>query len=652
MLRIRLVNPPFAILNAPSFALTQLSELLRATFSPKDLDVTVHYLNMDFAECIGIELYNFISASMQSLHCGLGEWFFRPLAFPDSPENSTQYFQRFGQSLRGDTGKRYQEQITDQRSRAAQILDGLIDSHGLLDSDVVGITTMFAQNAASFALARLLKDRNPEVITLLGGANCESPMGEEIAKSIAGIDYVFAGPALVSFSEFVKNLINGEPHKNETIPGVFSSKRNVRQAPEPAQRLFTVLSPAPPHFRPDSGETDLNLDFQFDLNYEEFLNNLARKFGTDVSPVLFFETSRGCWWGEKAHCTFCGLNGATMHYRAMSPRACLEQFSRLFTYSDRSQLLQAVDNILPRSYLKEVLPFLDTPRNMKIFYEVKADLTKQELQVLANAGVTKIQPGIEALCTSTLRLMKKGTTAAQNIQFLKNCSLLAIEPMWNLLIGFPGEDEEVYRKYVRDLPLLAHLPPPSGVFPVRFDRYSPYFSRPEEYGLQLTPLDFYEYVYPLSADSLHRIAYFFADRNVLAPYAIAAAVWFKRLNELIQKWRTFWFSPGSQGTPQLTLTRDPQPVVIDTRFTTSRKYRIGDAGIALLEYLSWPRRKEDIVTHFQSNSCFDVEMELRRAIDRQLLFEENERFLSLVVQSAPSSTTDPIATSTQALATV
>ena len=39
----------------------------------------------------------------------------------------------------------------------------------------------------------------------------------------------------------------------------------------------------------------------------------------------FFETSRGCWWGERMHCTFCGLNGATMSYRSKSPRRAVDE---------------------------------------------------------------------------------------------------------------------------------------------------------------------------------------------------------------------------------------------------------------------------------------------------------------------------------------
>jgi radical SAM superfamily enzyme YgiQ (UPF0313 family) len=33
---------------------------------------------------------------------------------------------------------------------------------------------------------------------------------------------------------------------------------------------------------------------------------------------LLFEASRGCWWGAKHHCTFCGLNGLSMTFRSKS----------------------------------------------------------------------------------------------------------------------------------------------------------------------------------------------------------------------------------------------------------------------------------------------------------------------------------------------
>src|SRR5262249_27521165 len=164
-------------------------------------------------------------------------------------------------------------------------------------------------------------------------------------------------------------------------------------------------------------------------------------------------------------------------------------------YASRVAELQSVDNILPREYLTAVLPQLETPKNVTLFYEVKADLKEREMAVMAQARVLHIQPGIEALSTTTLKLMRKGTTSFQNLKFLKHCLRYSVKAFWNLLVGFPGEPEEVYKKYYDDLPLLLHLQPPSGAFPVRFDRFSPYYTRAQEYGLKLNPCEFYEMIY-------------------------------------------------------------------------------------------------------------------------------------------------------------
>jgi hypothetical protein len=39
-------------------------------------------------------------------------------------------------------------------------------------------------------------------VTVLGGANCEVPMGRVLAKNLSPIDFVFSGPALHSFPDF------------------------------------------------------------------------------------------------------------------------------------------------------------------------------------------------------------------------------------------------------------------------------------------------------------------------------------------------------------------------------------------------------------------------------------------------------------------
>ena len=379
----------------------------------------------------------YISSSMQALYAGLGDWFFKQLAFPHLPDNTEQYLQRYYWAKSAEE-QQVKELVAQKREKLDTYLDELITQYGLDKAQIVGFTSMFMQNVANFAMARKLKQRNPEVITVMGGANCEFPMGRVIAERVEPIDFVFSGPALKSFPKFVQYCMDGDLSKCRSIRGVFYKGVSL-----PASTAETI------------GE-ELSIDTPIELNYEDFMRRFDEYFAdTGLEPILPFETSRGCWWGQRSHCTFCGLNGASMAYRSMKPELAIEQFKSLFRYSGSVTLLEAVDNILPKNYLKDVLPRLETPSDMQIFYEVKADLSEEDFAVLAKSKVKQIQPGIESLATSTLKLMKKGTTAFQNVNFLKMCSLYGIKPHWNLLVGFPGEGEEVYRRYLDVLPLLS-----------------------------------------------------------------------------------------------------------------------------------------------------------------------------------------------------
>jgi hypothetical protein len=66
----------------------------------------------------------------------------------------------------------------------------------------------------------------------------------------------------------------------------------------------------------------------------------------------------------------------------MSADRALKQFDSLFQFAPKVSRMDAVDNILPKSYLHEVLPFVNTPDNVSLFYEVKADLSESDVQTL------------------------------------------------------------------------------------------------------------------------------------------------------------------------------------------------------------------------------------------------------------------------------
>ena len=83
---------------------------------------------------------------------------------------------------------------------------------------LVGFTSTFQQNSASLALARLLKERYPNMIILFGGANFDGDMGVELVRSVDWIDAAVAGEGDLAFPRLLSALATGDDPS--TIPGL------------------------------------------------------------------------------------------------------------------------------------------------------------------------------------------------------------------------------------------------------------------------------------------------------------------------------------------------------------------------------------------------------------------------------------------------
>ncbi len=626
MHKIFLVNMPFAALNTPSLPLTQLNSILDDQFEGRAFVQTL-YLNLDFAHYVGVALYQHIALAVESLGSGIGEWFFRQAAFPDLPDNAQEYFSRYyPQPVKRVQVLKYA--IQKKRQGLDDYLDELIIQYALDQAEIVGFTSMFSQNLACFAMARKLKERNPDIIIVMGGANCESPMGQEIVRRIPQFDYVFSGPALKSFPEFVGHYLDQNRQACERINGVFS-KTNVVS--------FSNRETADGSTESSAFGQELDIDANVKLDYEPFLTAFERHFpGGKVKPVLLFETSRGCWWGERVQCAFCGLNSTRIHHRSMSPEKAIAHFKSLFKYAPHFAYLGCADNVMPKDYIAQVLPYLDTPPDVTILYELKVPVSEQDVQILSETGAKVVQPGIEALTTPALKLMRKGATAFQNLLCLKNCLIYGVYPVWNLLIGLPGEKEEIYTKYLHDIPLFVHLPPPTGVQTLRFDRYSPYFVNAQQYGLDLQPSDFYKLIYPFDQEVLKNVAYHFANQNFDAPYLATMCKWIDKLGKLCSQWWTRWHDQGSALPPKLFFKPNgDHAVVYDSRSEQVVEHQLDPTTIEVLKYLHQPRKLADLAKALGHIQDFDPVQEIELLRSRGLIFEEDERFLSLVLPQEP-----------------
>ena len=346
---------------------------------------------------------------------------------------------------------------------------------------VVGFSCTFNQVMPSIAAARRLKQADPGLTLLLGGACVHGRMGETYAAAMGRwVDHVFTGEADSSFVEFLRRRRDGGDLS--TIPGVTSGGR-LSQPAIPTPAIDGLPCP----------------------EFGDWFDHRARlQASGHVLPdlaALRFESSRGCWWGVKSHCTFCGLNNDGMTHRAKSVASTLADLTKLSRRHGCVRFM-AADNILRHDGYRTLLPAIaDLGLDLKLFYEIKANLRREDMLALSRAGVEWVQPGIESFSDSVLDLMGKGVSTLQNIQFLKWAREFGIRPSYNILVGFPGEADADYRAMLAALERITHLPPPSGPATiVQVHRFSPFFQRPDALGIvNPRPADYYAHLIPPDA---------------------------------------------------------------------------------------------------------------------------------------------------------
>jgi ribosomal peptide maturation radical SAM protein 1 len=217
----------------------------------------------------------------------------------------------------------------------------------------------------------------------------------------------------------------------------------------------------------------------------------------------------------------------------------------------RSFRFEAVDNIMDMTYLTKLFPVLrDDETGYELFYEVKSSLRREQLRLMAQAGVTSIQPGIESLSSNVLRLMNKGVRAIQNVNLLRWARYYGIEVDWNILWGFPGETDQDYAEQAAVIPHLHHLQPPVVASRIWLERFSPLFTGQGTVPLgRRAPERSYRYVYPGDVD-LERVAYFFDYDRVGGLPSSAYAGIRRAAKDWSDAWRagqrpvlTYWSAP-------------------------------------------------------------------------------------------------------------
>jgi ribosomal peptide maturation radical SAM protein 1 len=589
---------PFADVNRPAIGVSLLHSAARqAGFSSR-----IEYFNLDLAETIGLPLYGTLAYALppDSL---VGEWFFADQVFGTAIPVETDYVSRVLAKYMPDEASR--KRILEARQHRAAFIDDCVRRIRAHRPRVVGFTSTFHQTCACLAVAKRLKEGPDPPVIMFGGANCEGEMGLTLIRSFPWIDYVSTGEADLGFPELLAGLLHDG--RTEPPPGILC-------------RGDVALT------RPTALE---KLDAQAIPDYADYFARIdASPLRPDLQPVCLVETSRGCWWGAKHHCTFCGLNGETMAFRSKSPGRVFTELA-LLSRTYQVKRVDCVDNILDVRYIQTLFPRLAASGlGLDLFYEVKSNLRYEQLALLRAGGMRAIQPGIESFSRNVLQLMKKGCSGAQNIQLLRWCKELGIDVGWNILAGFPGESPDDYRAQAELIPLLTHLQPPAACSPIRLDRFSPLYANAQSLGLaRVRPAPAYYYAFPLGRNDLAKLAYYFdfdyADGRRPTDYLAP-------LMSAVQRWAS---AATGDGAPRLDAECDDAGISIaDTReVAVGERHRLDGLAAQLYVRCDSSQTPAGLESHFGAWQRSQIHDALERLLAARLMIEIDGHYLSLAV---------------------
>lgn len=510
-----------------------------------------------------------------------------------------------------------------------RILDWLVETAGrfleetvevILDRSIkyLGLSSNMSENCFCLSLARQVKQVAPEIVTIMGGTNCNGVMGREIFRQFSDIDYLCQGEAEHSLVELVTALKN-EGKLIRPIKGVLAREFEDQVDIESEDAIVFDLEDLPDPDFEDYFEQRSVLPVKLKNRKKD------REYNALSTRIIPIETSRGCWWAVKHRCSFCGLNPFHKEYRSKSPVSAIGQVRRL-AEKYRTRAIFFADTLPDRGFYDSVLPDLAVAPVARLFFETSATLTRNQFEMFARAKVQLIQPGIESLSEKSLKLMEKCTNVPANLQTLKWCSEFGVYPAWNHLYGIPGESPEEVGELEGMIEKITHLVPPKGPLRILLQRYSRYFESPERYGLAPVLVEnSFRRIYPFEEESLKNLLYFFESQYFLDWRKTDA---WKRLTKSLNNWRRiFWRShlvctPGRRGS-----------LLLDTRPCRTKVWRRLSAREAkIYEYCDRNRSLGEICAFLgEERGEEKVQAVLDDFLANKLMICHQERYLALAV---------------------
>jgi len=615
--QIVLLSAPWPLFNRPSIQLGALKAFLR--LSLPEVNVKAFHAYLLVAADLGYDLYGPISR-----RTWLAEIPYAALLYPEQKEELTRFWRTQQRNMPPDQKADLEFVCGRVEAATRRFLDGVSWERTRL----AGLSICLGQLTSSLYMAHEIRQRAPWVAMVTGGSSCAGGMGRSLLDSFPDIDYVIGGEGEGPLLHLARSLLEpGAGGPVSPFPGLMTRfHREDNDAVSQVDSLDRLPHP----------------DFQEYFSLLETLPSRAR-----FVPRLPVEISRGCWWRTRGRgtedrgCRFCNLNLQWRGYRAKSPERAARELDEL-TGRHRVVSVSFMDNLIPLRQGTALFNGLSSlPREFDLFAEIRATTPVRTLRAMAEAGVHDVQVGVEALSTSLLSKIGKGTTAIENLEIMKRCETPGMPRLTgNLILQFPGSDEEDVSETLRTLEWALPFRPLKAI-PFWLGYGSPVWRSPKTYGIRRTfNHSWYAHLFPASILGtlvLMMQGYHGGVRR-------QQHIW-KPVRDRVLAWRTSYEERHRRpfSDPILFFRDGGEFLIIHDRSHgfTPMTHRL--EGLSREIYLFCERNRSiaRIASRFPRIGGERLIPFLRMMTDKRLMFEEGGRFLSLAVPMAGCACPSP-----------
>lgn len=318
------------------------------------------------------------------------------------------------------------------------------------------------QFLSSLTLAREIKLRNPEVLTVMGGpwptANLKAL--QEEGELLADIDFLIANKGEIPLKLLMQAVEDAGGKPAAPLPGILVNQGDFfSDALDLDTRVPLGELPRPEVFDPRA---------------------YARP------NVLPYESERGCYWGK---CRFCHH---IQHYtHAYNSKPIEKVIAELKAYHEEFpyQVVAFVDAAMPPRRVKEIAEAFEASeigKRWALFCKMEKSWTRDIFDVAARNGLDVISFGLETVSKRLGEFIQKPMDKDVAYRVMKDCSESGIYTTAGVMTGLPSEKREDLDELWE---FLDRIKPFTYLHPqmFKFERGSEFFENAAAYNLEVVP---------------------------------------------------------------------------------------------------------------------------------------------------------------------